>query len=180
MSQSGSLNSSGGGGGGIESINTDTGGPVVPVAGVINAFGAGGTVTSGSGNTLTITSSGSSSNSVITYSAEVDLKVAGVNNIFTATSDFWILAINFYGVDVTSNPGANFQNLGWTAPDYLDFAESISSSVTITNQFYITFPPFSSGGPAVPSGETFVINVTVPSTDSVMNVQRIDIVGYYT
>jgi hypothetical protein len=58
MSQQGSTHEGGTGGGGITEIDADTG-SAMPVAGVINIFGGTGITTSASGNTITITATGS-------------------------------------------------------------------------------------------------------------------------
>jgi hypothetical protein len=110
----------------------------------------------------------------------VDMQVTGLTTIFTTTNEFLVNQIIFYGVNVVGNiTNSELFNIGWTAPDYNELTNATSSFVAATGTY--TALDFASSSPnlVIPALTNLVINVTQAVTTDGIDIQRVDVWGYY-
>jgi hypothetical protein len=97
MSQAGPLNESGGGSGGITEIITNSG-IAIPIAGIIEILGTGSITTSGSGNVVTISISGTGFTWNTITSASNPTQIVAENAYITAGVSQCVLVLPLTGV----------------------------------------------------------------------------------
>jgi hypothetical protein len=132
----------------------------------------------GSGDTRTISSIGVG----IYVSPQIDFKVVGETTLFTTASD-----LNFYPlldcqmlVDSSVDPveDADF-SIGWTTPDYIDFAASLNDGFSSPQQYV----PLNTFGliqymTAIPPSTDLICKINTPDSGTTQ-IGRIVIVGFY-
>lgn len=109
----------------------------------------------------------------------VDMKSIAITNIFTPTSDFFVVGIILYGINVTGVITiSEIFNIGWTAPNYDDLLFLTSSNISTTGS-YIQIYSLATTTNILPSSTPLKINVTQAVTTTGNDSQRIDVWGYY-
>jgi hypothetical protein len=130
----------------------------------------------GTGNTGWVPMPGVS----VIASQDIDFLSAGtVTALFTtAARPFFIIGFGYTGIDVSGVTVSGFVNYGWTAPDYNDFLDSVTTPlVNNTDETAIVIPP---GGPTVivPPSTTFRIKIGTATT-ATTDTEKVSIMGFY-
>ncbi len=108
----------------------------------------------------------------------INFQSTGFTPIFTPSSPFIIIGFILYAVDVDTITMSWSANLGWTAPDYDDYFNSVQGVNNVTGEVDVEIPPPGNPLILIPASVTFGINITTPST-ATSDVEKIDILGYY-
>lgn len=130
----------------------------------------------GTGNTGWVPMPGVS----VISSMDIDFLDAGaVTALFTtAARPFFIIGFGYTGIDVSGVLLSGFVNYGWTAPDYNDFLDSVTTPlVNNTDETAVVIPP---GGPTVivPPSTTFRIKIGTATT-ATTDTEKVSIMGFY-
>jgi hypothetical protein len=159
------------------SFVTDNG-TAIPLANVLNVLGASGTVTSGSGNTVTVTST-ANGNVFALVSPIINFKIVTVTTLFSIPIGFRFAPV-FTQMICESATAANINgnfSVGWTPATYSDYIASNSFGPNVANMSEL----YQTGSTPVtlfPSNTDIKINVTSADTGTALT-GRIVIYGIY-
>jgi len=108
----------------------------------------------------------------------IDFLNTGVTTLFTSQSATVVVGFGLYGQDVTGSLTTALFNLGWTGPDYSDYANSASSNVNSTGQVDLSNFPTGSLQMVLPAFTAFKINVVSSDITATTDTQKVYVFGY--
>lgn len=113
---------------------------------------------------------------IVVKEPTVDMTVLGSTLLFTPAMNFIMTGVYANGINLSGVISAPSVNIGFTAPNYDDFASATPSSVLANGQSLL----ISNGNQIqVPASTGIYIKVIVADATATSNTQRIDITGYY-
>lgn len=109
----------------------------------------------------------------------IDVTTIGAKTIFTPSADFIVIGINCYAETITGSATAPIVNFGWTPPTYSDLVNGYNAFPTTQGEYLPNIGAFINIAPVLPASTPLVMFITTADITASVDIQRVDVFGYY-